>query len=116
LKENVINLGGEGEVFGAINVNDSTILAPNWRCARTGCPLKKIQRSGLVVACHGDQLPFCNCCADKIITNNVPIDIITWMGPAYSTKEIKRIAKQEDSIPPLNTQNLIYFLPPGATI
>jgi len=92
MKEVVVNLGGEGEVSGAIDVNNPQILDKRWRCSRNGCSLNEVRR-GCIVICRGDRIPFCDHCADKIITNNVPIDIITWMGPGYSSEEIKRIRK-----------------------
>ncbi len=92
MKEIVINLGGEGEIPGAIDVNHPIILDNQWRCSRNGLPLNEV-RQGCTVVCCGDRLPFCDHCADKVVTNGVPIDIMTWMGPGYSSKEIKRIRK-----------------------
>ena len=91
MKETVINLGGEGEIPGAININHPVILDENWRCSRKGCSLKVVKENGYIIVCCGDRLPLCDHCAKEVITNNVPIDMITWMGPGYSSEEIKRI-------------------------
>ena len=93
MKEIVINLGGEGKISGAIDVNNPLILDKRWRCSRNGRPLKEVKQ-GCMVVCCGDRLPFRNHCADKIIKNSIPIDTKTWMGPGYSSKEIERINKR----------------------
>ena len=98
MKETIINLGGEGEVPHAININHPAILDENWRCSRSGCPLKEIKERGPVIICCSDQLPLCDNCADKIIVNDAPIDKKTWIGPGYSTEEIKRINKNKNII------------------
>ena len=92
MKEIVINLGGEGEVPGAINVNNPLVLAKEWVCSRNGLPLCEVEHGDIVICC-GDRLPFCSHCAGRIITNSVPIDRKTWAGPGYSSKEIQRIKR-----------------------
>lgn len=95
MSEIIINLGGEGEHPGAINVNLDCVLHPDWCASRDGTTmLPDVKQSGPVVVARSDCLPFAPGCADKILTNSVPVgNWSTSMGPAYHPDEIKRIKK-----------------------
>jgi hypothetical protein len=34
-----------------------------------------------------------NDCADEVLTNSVPIDVTTWLGPGVQLSEIRRMLK-----------------------
>lgn len=89
----IINLGGEGEIRTAINVNLPHILAPNWRTSRDGLlNLRDIHQSGPIIIARGDMLPFRDSCVRMVVCQNAPIgNHSTWLGPAYSPQEIERI-------------------------
>jgi hypothetical protein len=89
-----VNLGGEGEAPGAINQQGPWVLDPLWRSTREGKTLKQLQTEGhRFVISNNLQLPIQNDSVEEVITNNVPIDRITWLGPGVQSKEIHRILK-----------------------
>jgi hypothetical protein len=88
----VVNLGGEGEVPGAINVQGPWILDSNWVSSATGQSLGDLQAAGnQFVIVDNTALPFADNSVDTVITNNVPIDTDTWLGPSAQSSEINRI-------------------------
>lgn len=89
----IVNLGGEGEIRAAINVNLPQILAPNWRASRNGSfTLRDVLQSGPIIIAKGDKLPFRDACVSIVVCHHVPIgNHSTWLGPAYSPQEIERI-------------------------
>jgi hypothetical protein len=89
-----VNLGGEGEVPGVINQQGSWVLDPNWRSSRLGKTLQELQADGhQFVVCHNTQLVFSTDSVDIVYTNNVPVDIQTFLGPGVQSSEIRRILK-----------------------
>lgn len=87
-----VNLGGEGEVPGAINVQGPWILEPGWRSSREGKTLKQLQSEGhLFVVSNNLKLPFATGALDEVVTNSVPVDMTTFLGPGVQTSEVGRI-------------------------
>lgn len=90
----IVNLGGEGEIAGVINQLPPFVLSPTWRTSRDGKTLEELVADGhAILVCTNLQLPFPNDSVDDVITNNVPIDVITPFGPGVQTSEIQRILK-----------------------
>jgi hypothetical protein len=85
-----LNLGGEGEAPGVIN------RQPIWAdlansVSRSGAALRDVLQSGeAFLFCDNRTLPFPDVSVDGIMTNGVPIDITTWLGPGVQTTEIQR--------------------------
>lgn len=98
-----LNLGGEGEVPGCIQVNLRHVLDAGDRfiASRNGDPIgiKGILKGGPLVICDSDQLPFLPEVFDEIYANGVPIDTHTWLGPGYSSKEICRVCRHHSQKP-----------------
>jgi hypothetical protein len=96
-EQTVVNLGGEGEVPGAINQQPASALEPEWGASRTevaGKSLTELQALGeQYVVADNSALPFAATSIDQVITNSVPIDIDTPMGPGIQSSEIWRILK-----------------------
>lgn len=91
----VLNLGGEGEVDGAVNQNLPTILAPGWKSTRDGLALQELRALGhQFIVSTNEALPFRDGSVHQIITNNVPIDRRTWMGHGISSVELRRVLAQ----------------------
>jgi hypothetical protein len=89
-----VNLGGEGEVPGVINQQGPWILDPAWRSSRTGKTLTELLAQGHVfVIADNRYLPFPSDSLDEVITNFVPIDQVTHLGPGVQSSEIHRILK-----------------------
>lgn len=94
-----INLGGEGEVPGAINANLPYLMSPGFVAARDGnTKLKGVKKSGPVVICNSDQLPFADSCADEVLASGVPVNQHSYLGAGYKTSDMKRIAKPTGKI------------------
>ena len=91
----VINVGGEGEVPGAVNVNGKWLGDPAWRSAREGNPsLRELKDEGhIFVLADMDSLPFGDASVDVVYTNNVCIDAVAFLGPCPTSAEIHRILK-----------------------
>ena len=87
-----VNLGGEGEVPGAINVQGKWVLDADWLSSAAGQSLSELLAAGnqFVIAAN-TALPFADGSVDAAFTNNVPVDINTWLGPGVQTNEILRI-------------------------
>jgi hypothetical protein len=89
-----VNLGGEGELPGALNQQGTWVLDPNWHTATTGQTLAALCAMGhAFVICANTAIALPDESADEVITNNVPIDVSTWLGPGVQTSEIQRILK-----------------------
>jgi hypothetical protein len=87
-----VNLGGEGEVPGVINQQGRWILHPSWRSCRDGKTLGELQAEGhRFVISDNRRLPFPTGSIAEVITNSVPIDINTHLGPGVQSREIRRI-------------------------
>jgi RHS repeat-associated protein len=88
----VVNLGGEGEVAGAINVQGPWVLDLNFASSRTGQSLAELQAGGdQFVVASNTSLPFADQSVSTVITNNTPIDVNTWLGPGVQSSEVNRI-------------------------
>jgi SAM-dependent methyltransferase len=102
----VVNIGGEGEIPGALNVNGKWLAGAGWHSIQPGNPtLADLQQAGhqfLLIELH--PLPFDDASVDIVYTNNVCLDKDSWLGPCPRTAEIWRILKPgglwiRDSIP-----------------
>lgn len=88
-----LNLGGEGEVLDVINQQ------PEWRdlnaqASRTGTALRILLTGGhAFLFCDHCQLPFPDKIVDEVLTNGVPIDQSTFLGPGIPSVEIKRVLR-----------------------
>jgi hypothetical protein len=93
----VVNLGGEGEVPGAINQQPPNALSQSWGASRTevaGKSLAELRALGeQYVISENTALPFGSASVDQVLTNSVPIDTNTPMGPGVQSSEIWRILK-----------------------
>jgi ubiquinone/menaquinone biosynthesis C-methylase UbiE len=89
-----VNLGGEGEEPGVINQQGPWALDPAWRSSREGKTLAELQAEGhQFVIADNTQLPFADDSVDEVITNSVPIDRTTQLGPGVQSTEVQRILK-----------------------
>ena len=96
-KKNVVNLGGEGEIPGVLNQQPlNSPLATGGVSSRTGQTLKELQDEGHEFV-FGDNknLPFADSSFDEVITESVPIDIDTYLGPGVQSSEVMRILKSD---------------------
>jgi hypothetical protein len=93
----VVNIGGGGEVAGAINVQIPAARNPGWGASRSevaGKSLPQLAANGDVyVVAKNTNLPFASGSVDKVITNSVPVDVSTIMGPGVQSAEVWRILK-----------------------
>jgi hypothetical protein len=89
-----VNLGGEGEVQEALNQQGPWALQPGWSSSRTGQPLEQLVAAGHeFLLCDNLTVPLPDGCADEVLTNSVPVDVTTWLGPGVQSGEIRRILK-----------------------
>jgi len=90
-----VNLGGEGEEAGAPNQQGRwVVLDPGWRSSRTGQAFAYLVGAGLsFLICDNRQLSLPDDCCDEVVTNPVPVDAITHLGPGVQTSEVQRILK-----------------------
>lgn len=90
-----LNAGGEGEEFGCVQVNNLSVLqaGDNFTASRDGNlkGLGVITKAGPLVICDPQHLPFRSGVFETIYANGVPIDIVTFLGPGYSSEEICRV-------------------------
>jgi RHS repeat-associated protein len=89
----VINLAGEGEVAGAVNVNGKWITETGWRTSRnSSIGLRDLQGAGheFVIADNA-ALPFADKSINTVITNNVRLDASSHLGAYPQTSEIWRV-------------------------
>jgi len=88
----IVNLGGEGEVAGAINVQGPWALDSSWASSASGQSLSELQAAGnQFVIANNTALPFADGSVSTVITNSVPINTTTWLGEGVQTSEIARI-------------------------
>jgi RHS repeat-associated protein len=88
----ILNLGGEGEVAGAINFQGKWVLDPAWRSSANGQTLRELQAAGnQFVVGSNTAVPFQTGSVPTVITNSVPIDTTTWLGPGVQSSEVWRI-------------------------
>jgi hypothetical protein len=89
-----VNLGGEGEVPGVLNQQGSWVLQPGWASSRGGQSLRQLAAAGdEFLICDNLTVPLPDGCADGVLTNSVPVDVMTWLGPAVQSSEVPRILK-----------------------
>lgn len=87
-----VNLGGEGEVPGAINQQGPWVLDPSWRSCREGKTLSALRAEGhAFVIADNRRLPFASGSVEDVLTNSVPIDFVTFLGPGIDSWEVVRI-------------------------
>lgn len=89
-----VNLGGEGEVPVVLNQQGHWVLDPAWRSSRYGQTLQELIADGhQFIIADNMHLPFAGDSMDQVITNSVPIDLMTHLGPGVQSNEIQRILK-----------------------
>jgi ubiquinone/menaquinone biosynthesis C-methylase UbiE len=90
-----VNLGGEGEVPGVLNQQGRwVVLDSGWRSSRAAQTFEDLVRAGhQFLVCDNTHLPLPDSCCDEVITNSVPIDVATHLGPGVQTSEVQRILK-----------------------
>src|SRR5947209_17810814 len=89
-----VNLGGEGEVPGVWNQQGPWVLDSGWRSSRHGKTLVQLRREGHVFVISSNlRLPFASGSVEVVITNGVPVDITTHLGPGVQSSEISRILR-----------------------
>ena len=89
-----VNLGGEGEVPGVLNQQGPWVLKPGWASSLTGQSLAQLVAAGHeFLICDNRTVPLPDGCADEVLTNSVPIDVVTWLGPGVQSSEVRRILK-----------------------
>ncbi|MCU0704794.1 MAG: hypothetical protein MUF18_12520 [Fimbriiglobus sp.] len=90
----LVNLGGEGEVQGALNQQGPWVLGPGWVSSQTGRTLAELYADGhRFLICPNNVIALPDACVDEVVTNSVPIDVNTWLGPGVQSSEIRRILK-----------------------
>lgn len=89
-----VNLGGEAEVPGVLNQQGPWAVQPSWAASRTGESFPQLVAAGHeFVLCDNLTIPLPDGCADEAVTNAVPVDVNTWLGPGVQSSEIQRILK-----------------------
>ncbi len=70
------------------------MLDPNWFSSRTGQTFVELVADGHVfLIAPNDALPFPDDTVDEVITDSVPIDVMTPFGLGVQSSEIRRILK-----------------------
>jgi hypothetical protein len=89
-----VNLGGEAELPGVLNQQGPWAAQPGWAASRTSETLAQLVAAGhTFLICDNRSIPLPDSCADEVLTNSVPIDVNTWIGPGVQSSEIRRILK-----------------------
>jgi len=87
-----INLGGEGEVLNVVNQQRPAALSNTWTSSVTGDSLEQLALKGNdFLICENTGLPINDDSVDLVITNSVPIDMVTLGQPGVQSSEIRRI-------------------------
>jgi hypothetical protein len=88
-----LNLGGEGEEPDVINQQPERVPSPvHW--SALGPHLAALVAGGQpFLFCRNGELPFPDGTIDYIFSNNVPIDIHTWLGPGVQSSEVYRVLR-----------------------
>lgn len=87
-----LNLGGEGEFFNFVNQQPPAALHPEWTSCRNGLRLHVLaERGHQFLVCPNDRLCVPDASVDIVLTNNVPVDGMSWLGPCVQTAEIRRV-------------------------
>ena len=92
----IINIGGEGEVSGVLNVNGTWLSRPDWFSSEAGKTLTELKAEGHRFQLVDDVsvLPFADDSVDAVYTNNVCIDQNSIQGPCPQSSEIWRVLKR----------------------
>lgn len=92
---NCVNLGGEGEVPSVLNqLGPWAVLDSNWRSNRAGKTFAELVQDGhSFLICDNVSISLPDESVTQVITNSVPIDKTTWLGPGVQSSEIYRILK-----------------------
>jgi hypothetical protein len=92
----IVNLGGEGEVPGVVNVQGDWAQDPSWRSSAGGETLAQLRAAGhqFIFVADFSKLPFADNSVRQVITNNVPVDQTTFLGPGIQSSEIERILER----------------------
>jgi hypothetical protein len=89
-----VNLGGEGEIVGVVNQQPPWVVHPDWRSSRTGETLQELVAHGVdFLICPNLPVALPDSCADEVLTNDVPVDLITFLGLGVQSNEVNRILK-----------------------
>jgi hypothetical protein len=87
-----INLGGEGEVQYVVNQQRPAALSSSWGSCMTGDTLEMLSLNGHdFLICENTHLPINDDSMDLVITNSVPIYIVSLGQPCIQSSEIRRI-------------------------
>jgi hypothetical protein len=88
-----LNLGGEGEEADVVNQQPEWVTSPPlW--FQAGPHLAPLIAAGEpFLFCRNTDLPFPDETVDGIVSNNVPIDIKTWLGPGVQSSEVQRVLR-----------------------
>jgi hypothetical protein len=88
-----LNLGGEGEEPNVINQQPEWVTSPShW--LRLGSHVAPLIASGEpFLFCRNSDLPFPDGTVNEVISNNVPVDMNTWLGPGVQTSEVQRVLR-----------------------
>jgi hypothetical protein len=88
-----LNLGGEGEEPDAINQQPEWVTSHrHW--VQVGPNLAPLILAGEpFLFCRNTHLPIPDGIVDLIISNNVPIDFTTWLGPGVQSSEVRRVLR-----------------------
>ncbi len=91
-----VNLGGEGEVPGVPNQQGRwVVLDPGYRSSQGGLTFAQMIAKGDDYSiADNTRLPLPDACCDEVLTESVPIDIVTYRGPGVQTSEVHRILKR----------------------
>ena len=52
-----------------------------------------VRRGDPFLFCDNVQLPFPDVSVDRVVTNGVPLNIVTWLGPGIQESEIRRVLR-----------------------
>jgi hypothetical protein len=91
--ESRFNLGGEGEEPDVINQQ------PEWATNSHAWVTLGPHLSPLIAAgepflfCRNTELPFPDGTIDRVFSNNVPVDVSTWLGPGVQSTEVHRVLR-----------------------
>jgi hypothetical protein len=87
-----VNLGGEGEVPDVVNQQRPAALSSSWASCVAGDTLEQLALKGHdFLICENTSLPINDDSVDLVITNSVPIDMVSLGQPGVQSSEIRRI-------------------------
>lgn len=91
----ILNLGGEGEVPGVVNQQGTWVLTdPRWRSSREGKTFDELLGEGhRFLICPNSAIGRSDNSVETVLTNGVPVDRSSMLGPGVQSTEIRRILK-----------------------